>query len=265
MNLAPTSESSRATAARKFTFLFLFACLGGGFVPGNLFAGEPSSLSQPAPVAPVRTLDEAGLLTLLTETLQRDYVKDRGELELRLTRPWPARQIPEAPLSITRVELPTSGISSSFIARFELRAEDKSLGTWTLPVQARIHREIWITRSTIKRGTAVTAADLIRERRDILNFRESLAEFSNENATLEFCEPVPANAPVYARALKARTVIHRGQIAEARIQEGALQISLKVEVLEDGAPGQLIRARNLASRRDITGRVLDEQTLLIPL
>jgi flagella basal body P-ring formation protein FlgA len=40
---------------------------------------------------------------------------------------------------------------------------------------------------------------------------------------------------------------------------------MKVEVLEDGAPGQIIRARNPISRRDVSGKVLNEQTILVTL
>ena len=36
----------------------------------------------------VRPLDEAELTALLTAALQREYVKDLGELELRLSSPW---------------------------------------------------------------------------------------------------------------------------------------------------------------------------------
>ena len=49
------------------------------------------------------------------------------------------------------------------------------------------------------------------------------------------------------------------------LQDGALSITMKVEVLEDGAPGQIIRARNPISRRDVSGKVLNEQTILITL
>ena len=40
---------------------------------------------------------ESALLALLTATLQRDCVKDKGELELSLTQPWS----PSSPLSFT--------------------------------------------------------------------------------------------------------------------------------------------------------------------
>jgi flagella basal body P-ring formation protein FlgA len=42
-------------------------------------------------------------------------------------------------------------------------------------------------------------------------------------------------------------------------------ISLKVEVLEEGVPGQMIRVRNYQSHRELRGKVEDEHTISIPL
>jgi flagella basal body P-ring formation protein FlgA len=94
---------------------------------------------------------------------------------------------------------------------------------------------------------------------------EPLAEFAAGDATLEFSESIQAGMPLLARYVKLRPVLHRGQIADAIVQDGALSITMKVEVLEDGAPGQIIRARNSDSRHDIRGKVLDQQTILVSL
>ncbi len=266
-------------ARTSFISLLCSACLGGGFALRSL-AGEPSDLpASPAPrdVAGVaatnaaataprqRAFVEADLVQLLTRTLQQESVKDRGELELRLTRPWVSRTVPDEPLTIKILEMPTSGVSAAFIVRFELRSNHGTLGSYQLPVQARVWREIWVAHSPVKRGDLLADADVARERRDMLALREPVAEFSAGDTTLEIAEPVQTGAPVMARSVKARPVVHRGQIADALVQDGALSISLKVEVLEDGAPGQIIRARNSQSRRDIRGKVLNQQTILILL
>ena len=62
-----------------------------------------------------------------------------------------------------------------------------------------------------------------------------------------------------------RAVVHRGQIAEALVRDGAISISLKVEVLEEGEPGQTVGVRNPVTRRQFRGRVLNEQTIQLLL
>jgi flagella basal body P-ring formation protein FlgA len=54
-------------------------------------------------------------------------------------------------------------------------------------------------------------------------------------------------------------------MADALIQDGALNVMMKVQALEDGTPGQFIRLRNLQSEHDFSGKVLDGKTVLIPL
>jgi flagella basal body P-ring formation protein FlgA len=54
-------------------------------------------------------------------------------------------------------------------------------------------------------------------------------------------------------------------LADAVIRDGAMIISLKVEVLEEAVPGQIVRVRNPQSHRELRGKVLDEQTIAIPL
>jgi flagellar basal body P-ring formation protein FlgA len=258
----------------------LFACLGGGFVV-SLKAGEPSlfQTNSATPVAiasastnaslrvvlPPRPFSEAELVGLLTATLQRDYVKDKGELELRLTRPWPTRNVPDEPLTIRILDLPPKGVTASSIIRFELRTERESLGTHQMALHAHIWREVWVARSAVKRGMLVADADLERQRRDVLGLYDSLAELSSGDIALEMAEPLQAGAPVLTRSVKLRPVIRRGQAADALVQDGTLSVTMKVEALEDGVPGQTIRARNLQTRRDLRGKVLNEQTILISL
>jgi flagella basal body P-ring formation protein FlgA len=244
-------------------FLFMWALgPGGGFVH-ELSASEPPALQTNA--TPLRAFTESDLLALLTATLQRDYVKDRGELELICKQPWPEPRLPDAPLTVKILELPTAGVTPSFIVRFQLCTAQESLGTWQTTMQARVWRTVWVAHSNLRRGEWVNRADILHERYDVLNVRDALAEFSTPDSNLELAASVAAGAPLLARAVKPRTVIHRGQIANALVQDGMLSISTKVEALEDGAPGEIIRARNPVSSRNLSGKVLDDQTILISL
>jgi len=249
--------------------IFLVLALAGGLGSTRLEAGEPAPAAIAASPASVvqstRTLTETDVLALLTATLQRDYVKDKGTLELAFTQPWTAITVPDGPLSVKILELPTAGVTSSFIIRFQLCTPQQNLGTRQATVQAHVWREVWEAHSALRRGQPLSGADVGRERCDVLNVREALADFTADDPSLELAEPVPAGIPLLARMIKPRTVIRRGQLTDALLQDGALSITTKVEALEDGALGQIIRARNPVSHRDLTGRVVDSRTILISL
>lgn len=213
----------------------------------------------------VRTLGESDVKDLLTKALQESSVREGGELELRLDRSWTPANVPDEPLTVRLLNLPASGVSPLLLVRFDLMAGPETVGNWQLVVQARVWRDIWVTRAQLRRGQVVNEADLIRERRDMLAVREPLANLAATEAELEMTESLQAGAPLYQRHLRLRPVLHRGQSADAVLQDGALNMVMKVEVLEDGAPGQIIRLRNPLSRRELRGKVQDEKTILVCL
>jgi flagellar basal body P-ring formation protein FlgA len=211
------------------------------------------------------TLDEAALLALLTTTLQQNYVKGQGQLELNLTQPWNAPTVPDEPLTVKILEIPTVGVTRSFILRFQLCTTKEIISIWDVTLQAHIWREVWVAHSDLRRGELLADADVTQDRRDVLATREMLADFSPGDTTMEIADSVPADGILLARDLKLRTVIRRGQVADAVLQDGALSITMKVQALEDGAPGQIIRARNTVSLHDLTGKVVDEHTIEVSL
>lgn len=269
---------NRRHPAASFACCFLLVASMCKVFPPNLWADETSPVAHasestavaatpgaPSNISETRTFGETELIELLTAELQSDYVKDRGELELRLTRAWTPQTVPGGPIDVEILDLPKTGVSPYFILRFELREGTNSIGTWQVSFQARVWREIWVARSALKRGESVADAEIEQQRRDVLTLREPLADFVPGDPSLEISQPLQAGAPVLARSVRVRPVIHRGQVADALIRDGALSITMKVEALEDGAPGDLIRARNAQTRRDLRGKVLDEQTILIAL
>lgn len=213
----------------------------------------------------MRRLEDAEALELVESVLQRDLVGQRGELELRWSRPWTPVTIPDDPLKVRIIDMPLSGLSGNFVLKFELSAGASVLGTWSAGVQAQVWREVWVTRAPLARGQGVRDADLVLEKRDVLTFKEELVALDPNDGRLEFARAIPAGSPIFARMVRVRPVIRRGQVVEALIEDGTLQIGAKVEVLEDGAPGQFVRVRNLQSRREFKGKVRDEETVLVAL
>jgi flagella basal body P-ring formation protein FlgA len=256
--------SSRNKTVVKFlsriAFLLLF--LSGNFA-SYLRADGVSNSQSNAPQT--RVLSETGALALLTATLQTNYVKDKGELEMGFTQPWTAPTLPEEPLTVKFLELPTAGVTPAFIVRFQLCTATQTLGTWQASVQAHIWRDVWVAHSDLARAELISDADVTRERRDVLSVHESLAEFSAGDSSLQLANQIQAGAVLLARDLKPRTVVHRGQMADVLLEEGALSIMMKVEVLEDGAPGQIVHARNPDSQRNLSGKVINEKTIQISL
>jgi flagella basal body P-ring formation protein FlgA len=182
-----------------------------------------------------------------------------------MTRPWIPVQIPDEDVALRILDLPSTGISPYFIVRFEVRTDQESIGTFQVPLQAKVWKDIWVTRSIVRRGMIFTEADVARERRDVLSLREAPLSLAAADDGLEIAENLVAGSPLYERSVRLRPVMRRGQVIEAKLHEGIMMISLKVELLEDGAPGQIVRVRNMNSKREFRGKVINESSIVVAL
>lgn len=212
-----------------------------------------------------RAFNESDLRELLTVTLQQGHVKEKGDLELRLSRPWVPVYVPDETLILKVIDLPASGVGPNFIVRFELVAGTDRVGPWQVVVQARVMKDILVARTLLKRGQPLLSSDFTTERRDVLSMREPLDESVLRDPTLELIEGVQVGQPLLARSVRMRPVVQRGQMVDGLVREGSLNISLKVEVLADGLPGQTVRVRNPKTKREFYAKVQDEQTVVINL
>jgi flagella basal body P-ring formation protein FlgA len=213
----------------------------------------------------LRQLEEPEFKEMLTATLQREKVRDRGELELRFLRPWAPIAVPDEVLTMDILEIPTMGVTPNFIVRFDLRTPAETIGTWQMPIQAHVWHDVWVARSSQPRGRLLADLDLTTERRDLLTLRDAVTTLNVNDTSLELAENLSAGAPLLARSLRMRPVIQRGRVIDAVVQNGALMITLKAEALEDGIPGQTIRVRNANSKREFRGKVENEQTVTVTL
>ena len=214
---------------------------------------------------PPRRLEEEELRQLLTDFLNDGYGKNGAEWEVRVTRLWTPLPVPEGPLTVEILEPSINRITSNSILRCEIRAGRQLVGTRQVPVYIRLWRKVLIAETTLQRGLLLSDVALALERRDVLTLRDPLYELPSAAAAYELAESVTAGAPLTARAFRLKPVVFRGKTVTAIMTDNALTISLKVEVLEEGVPGQLVRVRNLHSRRELRGKVQDEQTILISL
>ncbi|MCF7707920.1 MAG: flagellar basal body P-ring formation chaperone FlgA [Verrucomicrobia bacterium] len=212
-----------------------------------------------------RMLEQQELRDVLTAILQEKYVKTLGALELRFARPWTPVRIPDEEYQVKLLDMPASGISAYFMVRFEIVVAGEAVGDWNQILQAKVWRDVYVTANQVRRSEWLSRVELASEKRDILDLRDVIVELPDQPEMYEFSMSVRAGSPLTPRMLKLRPLIKRGEMVEAVVDNGTLQISLKVQALEDGAIGQAVRVRNLRSQKELYGEVKDENTVLVSL
>lgn len=155
-------------------------------------ANDPAAVAPFAPAGtnapatniprPPRRLEEDELRSLLAAALNQRRGEDGGEWEVRLTRPWTPITVSDEPLTAEIVEPSFNRITSSCILRFELRAGQKTIGSWQAPVQVRCWRQTLVAHAALRRGQLLREDDFARERCDVLPLREPLADLPPRGA-----------------------------------------------------------------------------------
>ena len=95
--------------------------------------------------------------------------------------------------------------------------------------------------------------------------RDAIVNISKDDNSLALVENIAAGLPVPNHAVRPRPLLKRGQLVDGVFEQGSLTISLKVEILEDGLLGQTIRVRNPKTKRELYGKVQNEETVSITL
>ncbi len=213
----------------------------------------------------MRDLGEAEVRDRITQELQRRFARNGGEIEVRLSRPWRSVSIPDESLDIRLQDLPAAGLQSLVSLKVEVSAGGDAVGSWFQPIQVRHWCEVPVAAAALRRGQPLVDAETVLERRDILTARGILKTLPTAVQDYELAESLAPGQALSDRSLRLKTVVFRGRRVDARIQAGTLEITTKVEALEDGYPGQSIRVRNPLSKREFRGVVQGEDSVLIPL
>ncbi|MCX6871410.1 MAG: flagellar basal body P-ring formation chaperone FlgA [Verrucomicrobia bacterium] len=213
----------------------------------------------------MRDLGEAEVRDRITQELQRRFARNGGEIEVRLSRPWRPVSIPDESLDIRLLDLPTAGLQSLISLKVEGLVGGDVVGSWFQPIQVRHWCEVPVAAAALRRGQPLVEVETVLERRDVLVSRGILKALPKAVQDYELAEGLAPGQALSDRSLRLKTVVFRGRRVDARIQAGTLEITTKVEALEDGYPGQSIRVRNPLSKREFRGVVQGEDSVLIPL
>jgi flagella basal body P-ring formation protein FlgA len=231
---------------------------------GILFALAAATTLMAAPKPePLPASDLGKMLELELEALL--LPKKNGELELIPTRPLPTISVPADKALQLRVLYHPGTPMAYMRVKFSLRTDDEQLGEWTVYYRAKLYRDVWVARSPGQVKKPLDQVDLAKERRDVINVRQSLWQGKKTDSKFCLAQGVSSGSLIYDRHVKLTPVVKRGQIVDAFVQLRSLTIRLKAEVLEDGAPGETVRMRNLQTKKELRGTVINEKFIKVRL
>lgn len=209
-----------------------------------------------------RSMDSSQILELLKSELLKSPLFDEGELEMELIRPWKPMLVPDGALEmrmLTKINYRTSQTS----LRFQLMDGGVPFGVFSAAVKISLWKDAWVATRQITRGTLLPEAKLKKHRHNMITVRQDLWGGNPSDGRFWFQENISPGRLIYDKAVVMKPVVRRGSLAKAIITNGPLLVSINVKVLEDGAPGEVVRVQNVRTRKEIIGEVIDEKTIKI--
>ena len=209
-----------------------------------------------------RSMDSSQILELLKSELLKSPLFDEGELEMELIRPWKPMLVPDGALEmrmLTKINYRTSQTS----LRFQLMDAGVPFGVFSAAVKISLWKDAWVATRQITRGTLLPEAKLKKQRHNMIKVRQDLWGGNPSDGRFWFQENISPGRLIYDKAVVMKPVVRRGSLAKAIITTGPLLVSTNVKVLEDGAPGEVVRVQNVRTRKEIIGEVIDEKTIKI--
>jgi len=229
------------------SILFAFALC----VMVSVASGQEPVATAPASVG----LTQDKLLADLARQLS-DRLQLRGELQLELARPWTLPANAVGSVEAVLIDCPAR-IASSLLLQVRLQSGDRSLGNCSLTLKAQLFRDVWVARTPIERGSTFEPNQLDIHRVDVLQQRDTVPTDSTET-DFTYATSVPAGRTLAWRDLTRRSLIRKGQIVEVTAVDGTLTITTKAMAMENGAAGDVVRLRNLESKKDFAALVVAE-------
>ena len=138
---------------------------------------------------------------------------------------------------------------------------------WTVYVPARIgvRGRVLVTRHPLPRGSRITASDLEYREFDLTTLRRGYFTDQERLVGKILRQALPAGKVVSPEILDRPKLVRRGQEVTILATSGGFEVRMKGQAMMDGASGEIIKVRNLSSRRIVEGEIIAAGTIKVPL
>jgi flagella basal body P-ring formation protein FlgA len=216
-------------------------------VPPGVRAADTASPAVPF------TSDQ--LVAALTRDLA-DHFRLSGDFQLELVRPWIPPDRTAAAWDVVVTEYPEIP-SPTLYLRCRVLADGEPAADVTLSVRAMLWRDAWFAREPMAAGSTFDPSTLDKRRVDSLRERDSLPTTVGDDSFI-LARQVPADRMLTWQDVARRPLVRKGDIVDVVASEGGLLVTMKAQAVENGVRGDIVTVRNIETRKDISGQVVDE-------
>jgi len=137
----------------------------------------------------------------------------------------------------------------------------------TLYMRASIHPfgRVAVATRDIKRGELVSDSDCTMVRKDLGDLSGGFFADREDLRGLVAARSIPTGAVISTGSVDRPVAVKRGKVVAAEVRGNGFRITAMAKAMDNGRVGDVIKLMNVASRKTLTGEVLDANTVKVVL
>ena len=142
----------------------------------------------------------------------------------------------------------------------EIWADNRFLRVVPVTFQVSAQREAWVARRDLDPGELLSSEVLERREIDVTEQTAVLLEMAADQTDdppsgRRLRRSLRAGLPLDIARVESVPAVNRGDWALLRLSAGTVVLEARVEVMQDGRPGQMVRVRMPAARGSVLAKV----------
>ncbi|MDN0122243.1 flagellar basal body P-ring formation chaperone FlgA [Yersinia aleksiciae] len=163
----------------------------------------------------------------------------------------------KACLSELKVAAPMNGQRDLSRLRYDISCRDGVGWEVVVTVKPDIYLPVWVTRNALERGKVVAAGDIELKKKNIATAQNGYITHPDEILGFTVKRRIRPLQVVTPSQLEQPVLVTRGQQVLMIAEQDGIEAKMLGEALKNGRKGELIKVKNLSSKRTVTAMVDD--------
>lgn len=148
------------------------------------------------------------------------------------------------------------------LCQVEVEVDGKRIREVEAIFEVKRFGQVVVAKNKLNRGQILAPDNLKIELREVTTLKSPFARIE-DLTSLRASTFIREGDIVTSKMVETPPLIERGQTITILVEEGPVSITTLGKSLSDGMKGEVLRARNLDSKKEITARVFDEKTVIV--
>lgn len=204
----------------------------------------------------IATADLAALKNIFSEVVLQDspWPKEDVQITNFSVRPL-AMALPAGTFGYRITQKPSDTRPGKKYVTAAVMQEGREQGQLKMSGDLRLFGTVVSTTKRLNRNDIIASDDITAKRQDISMLDADPVQDPKQAVGQKLKLSLPAGAVLYTQNLDAPSLVNRGERVTIMAKSQAIQITAPGEAKNSGALGEIVRVKNLTSRREIQARV----------